>query len=184
MLTTVITNQAIIQAVISLVETFDGYRNKFEAWITSFENAVQISSHDILWITFSKMIRSPLTSAHWLREGTPNLMWKEFKCKLSKQYSSIPFDSHVTQAFAHLQQGLDELFKMYPHHASGLLSKIYHTSDNRVHNGDPWKTASEISMHLMHAMREPKAMAELNFTPHKHQQSIKSSPKKRSRTML
>ena len=28
-------------------------------------------------------------------------MWKELKSKLSSQYSSIPFDSHATKAFAH-----------------------------------------------------------------------------------
>ena len=45
---TVMAHQAIIQAAISLVETFDGDKNKFEAWITSVENAAQISSQDIL----------------------------------------------------------------------------------------------------------------------------------------
>ena len=29
------------------------------------------------------------------------------------QYSSIPFDNHVTQGFSDLQQGSDELLKMY-----------------------------------------------------------------------
>ena len=48
MLTTIMADQAIIQAAISLVETFDGNKNKFEAWITSVENAAQISGQDIL----------------------------------------------------------------------------------------------------------------------------------------
>ena len=38
-------------------------------------------------------------------------MWKELKSKLSGQYSSIPFDSHVFQAYTNLQQGLDELLE-------------------------------------------------------------------------
>ena len=45
------------------------------------------------------------------------------------QYSNIPSDSHATQAFTQLEQGMDELLNDYLHHASELLSKIYHTSD-------------------------------------------------------
>ena len=37
LLMTVMTNQAIIKAAISSVETFVGNKNKFEAWITSVE---------------------------------------------------------------------------------------------------------------------------------------------------
>ena len=47
-------DHAIIQAAISLVETFDGNKNKFEVRITSVENAVQISGQDILLIAFPK----------------------------------------------------------------------------------------------------------------------------------
>ena len=75
------------------------------------------------------MIGSPLTSAHTLREGLPNVMWKELKRTLSRQYSSIPFNSHTSQAFAYLQQGPDELLEMYLHHECELLLKIHHTSD-------------------------------------------------------
>ena len=39
------------------------------------------------------------------------------------QYSAIPYDSHVTQAFALLKQDPDELLDMYLHHTSELLSK-------------------------------------------------------------
>ena len=41
-------DQAIIQAEISSVGTFDGNKNKFEAWITSDENKAQNSGQDIL----------------------------------------------------------------------------------------------------------------------------------------
>ena len=129
LLTTIMGNHIIIQAAISLVETFDGDKKKFETWIRSVENAAQISGQDIIWIAFPKMIGSPLISAHRLREGSPKLMWKELKSNLSRKYSSISFDSHATKAFPCLQQGPDELFKMYLHCASDLLSKIHHTSD-------------------------------------------------------
>ena len=39
------------------------------------------------------------------------------------QYSGIPFPSHATQAFAQLEQGLDELLDMYLHPPSEFLSK-------------------------------------------------------------
>ena len=45
------------------------------------------------------------------------------------QYSIIPSDTHATQTFTHLGQGLNELLDDYLHHVSELLSKIYHTSD-------------------------------------------------------
>ena len=45
------------------------------------------------------------------------------------QYSIIPFDTQATQAFIHLEQGLDELLENYLHYVSELLSKICHTSD-------------------------------------------------------
>ena len=133
----------------------------------------------------SQMIGSPLTSVHRLRHRSPNLMWRELKSELSRQYSSIPFNSHATQAFAHLQQGLDELLKMYLCCASEILSKIHHPSDlsqflaeglnhytavyglnsRKLMNNAvghwcvhwrSWKTASEISMHLMQATKSQR----------------------------
>ena len=84
LLMSVIVDQAIIQQAISSVETFDVNRNKCEAWITSVENAAQISGEDVSQIAFSKMIGSPLTSTHRLRDASPNLMWWEPKSGLSK----------------------------------------------------------------------------------------------------
>ena len=46
-----------------------------------------------------------------------------------RQYSTIPFSSHTTQAFSHLQQGPNEPPQMCLHHASKLLSKIHHMMD-------------------------------------------------------
>ena len=62
------------QAIISSVEKFDDNKNRFGAWITSVQNAAQISDQDILQIAFSKMIGSSLTSAHRLRGRSPNVM--------------------------------------------------------------------------------------------------------------
>ena len=45
------------------------------------------------------------------------------------QYSIIPFNTHASQAFTHLEQDPDELLDDYLHHVRELLSKIYHTSD-------------------------------------------------------
>ena len=56
-------------------------------------------------------------------------MWNDLKSELSRQYSTIPFDSHATQVFTCLQQGPSYLNEMYLHHANELLSEIYHTTD-------------------------------------------------------
>ena len=48
LLMTVVVDQAIIQTALSSVETFDGNKSKFEAWIISVENTAQISFQDIL----------------------------------------------------------------------------------------------------------------------------------------
>ena len=75
------------------------------------------------------MTGSPLTSAYRLRDCLQYMMWKDLKSEPLRQYSTISFNSHATQAFAYLQQGPDELLEMYLHCASELLSKIHHTTD-------------------------------------------------------
>ena len=45
------------------------------------------------------------------------------------QYSIIPSNTHVPQAFTHLEQGLDKLLSDYLHCVRDPLYKIYHTSD-------------------------------------------------------
>ena len=59
------------------------------------------------------MTGSLLSSANRLKARSPNLMWTELKIELSMQYSAAPVDSHSTQAFAQLEQGLDELLDTY-----------------------------------------------------------------------
>ena len=43
---------------------------------------------------------------------------------------------------------------------------------------DHWRTTLEISMYLVQATKEPNVMAGLNLMLWKHQQSMKSSPKR------
>ena len=50
LLLSVTIDQTIIQAALSLKETFNGTTNKFEAWTESIENAAQISGQDILYL--------------------------------------------------------------------------------------------------------------------------------------
>ena len=45
------------------------------------------------------------------------------------QYSIMPSDTHATQAFTHVKQGLDELLNDYLLGVSELLSKTCHTTD-------------------------------------------------------
>ena len=124
-----IVEQSIIQASNSSVDTFYGYKIKFESWITSVENAAQILGQNILFIAFSKMVGSPFTSTYRLRDCLPHLTWDDPKNKFSRKYSTILFNSHATQAFAHLQQGPEELLRLYLHCASEYLSNIHHMRD-------------------------------------------------------
>ena len=115
--------QPIIQAAISSIETFDGTKSKFESWIASVGNAAQISGKNILCMAFSNMVELHLTSANILRDHLPHLTWNDLKMNFQGNSQC------ATQAFAHLQQGPDELLEMYLHHTSELLSKIHHTMD-------------------------------------------------------
>ena len=56
--------------------------------------------------------------------------------ELSIQYSTIALDSHFAQAFAQLEQGLDELLDMYLHCTSELLSKF---TIHQICLGFEWK---------------------------------------------
>ena len=58
---------------------------------------------------------------------TPNM--DDLNNEVLMLYSAIPKDSQATQDFAYLQQGPDELLKLYLLCASRLLSKIHHMMD-------------------------------------------------------
>ena len=51
----------------------------------------------IVYIAFLKMVGSLLNAAFSLRDCLLHLMWEDFKNELLRQYSAIPFDSHVTK---------------------------------------------------------------------------------------
>ena len=108
----------------SIVNTYDGTESKSESCIAFVENAAQTSGQYILHIAFTKTGRSPFTSPYRLRDHLPHLTRKDLESELSREYSVIALNNHATQAFAHLQQGSNELLEMYLHHAHELLSKI------------------------------------------------------------
>ena len=54
LLASMMVEQPIIQAAITSEETFSGTKSKFESWIASLENAVQILGQNILHIGFQK----------------------------------------------------------------------------------------------------------------------------------
>ena len=81
------------------------------------------------------MVGSPIMSAYRSRDHRPHLTWDNLKNELLRLYSTIAFDIHATQAFAHLQQGPDELLKMYLHCAFVKDSSY----DGHVSNSR-WKT--------------------------------------------
>ena len=81
--------QTIIQTALSLIETFDGTKNKFKAWAESVQNATQISSQATLHIAFSKITGSPLSSKNRSKAKSQNLTWMDLKRVLSMQFSTI-----------------------------------------------------------------------------------------------
>ena len=197
MLMIVMSDQDIIQVAISSVETFDGNKTKFEAWITSAENTAQISGQDMLWIAFSKMMGSPLTSAYRLRDGSSALILKELKSEISRQYFSIPLTVIQPRLFLIYDKAWMNYLKcIYSVQVSSYWKYATLQTCLRFQQRvwtitlcciawnpehwekvpwdtevcDQWKTASEISMYLVWATKELNAMAELNSMPWKHQQ--------------
>ena len=119
--------QTKIQAAPSSIEIFN--RSRFEVWMESIKNAAQISGQNAIWIAFSLLTGSPLSTANRLKARLPNLTWMEVEKELSMQYSIILSDIHATQASTQLEQGPEELLDNYLHCVSELLSKIFHTYD-------------------------------------------------------
>ena len=78
--------QSVMQAAPSSIETLSGTKSKFEAWIGSIENAVQISGQNEIHIAFSKLTHSPLSKANRLKARLPNLTWMELRKELFMQY--------------------------------------------------------------------------------------------------
>ena len=89
--------QTIIQAALTSIETFNGIKSKFKAWMEAIENVAQISGQNAMPIAFAKLIGSPLLTANRLRTRLPNLTWANLKKELLMQYSIIPLDIHTTK---------------------------------------------------------------------------------------
>ena len=96
LLSSMMIEQTIIQAVLSGRETIDGTKSKFEVWVESIENAVPISGQNTMHITLSTLTGSLLSTANRLKARSPNLIWMELKRESFMQYSVIPSDSHAT----------------------------------------------------------------------------------------
>ena len=73
LLSFILIEQTIIQAVLTSIEKLDGTKSKFEAWMEAIENAAQISSQNTICIAFSKLIGSLLLTANRLKTRLPNL---------------------------------------------------------------------------------------------------------------
>ena len=116
-------------AVLASIETFHGTKIEFEAWTESTKNAAQITGQNAIYIVFSKLTGSPLSTANSLKIISPSLIWMDPKQELSLQCSFIPYDTHTTQVFACLEQGLNEILGDFLHCVSDLLFNICNTSD-------------------------------------------------------
>ena len=75
----VMVEQLVIQAVISSVDNFNCSKIKLKSLIASMDNAAQVSGQNIFHIAFTKMVGSPFSLAHKLRDHLPHLTWKDFK---------------------------------------------------------------------------------------------------------
>ena len=113
----VMVEQSMIHAALTSIEMFDGTKANFRLG-ESIENAMQISGQNAVHIAFSKLTGSLLLTANRLKTRSPNLTWTELKKELSMQYSIIPSNTHATQVFTCLEQGMDELLDDYLHHVS------------------------------------------------------------------
>ena len=57
------------------------------------------------------------------------LSWITLKQHLTANYSGIPYDTHIINAYDTLQQGTDEPTETYLHRAQDILECIHHTNN-------------------------------------------------------
>ena len=57
------------------------------------------------------------------------LSWTTLKQQLTSNYSEIPYDAHMINAYDTLQQGTDESTEAYLHRVQDILECIHHTND-------------------------------------------------------
>ena len=127
-------SQLLQQSTLNSIKTSDGTdKAEFATWVQSIENAARWCSLDALSITLSKLQGAPLKSANYLEGKEINsgrkLCWPTLKQHLTSNYSEIPYNAHVINAYDMLQQGTDESTEAYLHTVQDILECIHHTND-------------------------------------------------------
>ena len=127
-------SQPLQQSTLNSIKMFDGTnKTEFATWVQSIKNAARLCNLDALSIALSKLQGAPLKSANYLEGKETNsgrqLSWTTLKQHLTSNYSEIPYDTHVINAYDILQQGTDELMEAYLHRVQDILEHIHHTND-------------------------------------------------------
>ena len=91
-------------STLNSIKIFDGSNKaKFTAWVQSVENAARLCHLDTLSITLLKLQGAPLKSASYLENKETSagktFIWSTLKKHLTSNYSEIPYDTHVINAY-------------------------------------------------------------------------------------
>ena len=126
--------QALQQSTLNSIRIFDGSKKgKFTTWAQSVGNAARLCHLVTLSIALSKLQGALLKLASYLETKEVNsgktLLWPTLKKHLTSNYSEIPYDTHVINAYDSLQQGNDESTETYLHRAHDILEHIHNTND-------------------------------------------------------
>ena len=122
------------QSTLDSIKIFDGSNKAiFTAWAQSIENAARLCCFDALSIALSKLQGALLKSANYLEAKETNagktLVLSTLKQHLTSNYSEIPCDTHVINAYDTLQQGNDKSTKVHLYRVQDILEHIPHTND-------------------------------------------------------
>ena len=125
--------QPLQQSTLNSIIMFNGTNKaKFTTWAQSIENAARLCNLDALSIALSQLQGAPLTSVNYLEGKEINsgkqLSWTMLK-HLTNNYSEIPYETHVINAYDTFQQGTDESTEAYLHRVQDILEYIHHTND-------------------------------------------------------
>ena len=127
-------SQLLQQSTLNSIKIFNGpNKAEFTAWVPSIENAAKLCNLDACSIALSKLQGAPLKSAKYLEGKETNsgrkFFWSTLKQHLTSNYSEIPYDTHVINAYDMLQQVTLESTEAYLHRAQDILECIHHTND-------------------------------------------------------
>ena len=122
------------QPMLNPIKIFDvSNKAEFTAWAQSIENAARLCHLDALSIALSTLQGAPLKSTNYLETKEANagktLIWSTLKQHLTSNYSEIPYNIHVINAYDMLQQGNNESTEAYLHRAQNILEYIHHTNN-------------------------------------------------------